>query len=67
MENRKLLDYPDILRAEDVAAILRTSKSKAYDLLNSRDFPTLVVGRRKMVSKEKFIEWINSNSSRIKQ
>ncbi len=67
MENRKLLDYPDILRAEDVAAILRTSKSKAYDLLNSADFPTLVVGRRKMVSKEKFIEWINRNSSCIKQ
>ena len=62
MENMKIYDYPDILRAEDVAAILRTSKSKAYDLMNSKDFPTLTVGRRKMVSKESFLEWIKENS-----
>lgn len=67
MENMKIYDYPDILRAEDVAAILRTSKSKAYDLLNSKDFPTLTVGRRKMVSKESFLEWIKDNSKRQDQ
>ena len=60
----RLMDYPDILRAEDIAQILRISRQSAYELLNSHDFPTLRVGKKRMmVPKDKFIVWIDQNSS----
>ncbi len=40
-------------------SILRISKTNTYALFNRSDFPTINIGRRKMVSKEKFLEWIN--------
>ena len=58
-----LVDYPDILRAEDIARILRISRQSAYELLNSKGFPTLRVGKKRMmVPKDKFIVWVDENS-----
>ena len=62
MNVKSISEYPDILRAEDIAAILRTSKSRAYDLMNSKGFPTLKLGSRLVVPKDKFISWIDKNS-----
>lgn len=62
MNVKSISEYPDILRAEDIAAILRTSKSRAYDLMNSNGFPTLKLGHRLVVPKDKFISWIDRNS-----
>lgn len=60
---RSIDDYPDILRAEDIAEILRISRQSAYELLNSDGFPTLKVGKKRiMVPKEKFVAWIDLNT-----
>lgn len=57
-------DYPDILRADDIANILRISRQSAYELLRSDGFPTLKVGKKRiMVPKEKFLAWIDQNTS----
>ena len=34
------------------------SRAGAYQLLNSADFPTLQIGKRKLVPKDKLIAWI---------
>ena len=41
-----------------VAQVLGIAPSSAYELMHEKDFPTLRVGSRMVVSKEKFIEWV---------
>ena len=53
-----------VLSALDVANALRISRAGAYDLLRSKSFPTLKIGRRVVVSKEAFIQWIKENSEK---
>ena len=40
-----------------VAQVLGVSISTAYELLNDPGFPTLRVGSRMVVPKEKFVQW----------
>ena len=53
---------PLMLNAQQIAETLGLSRAGAYELLHSKGFPTLKVGKRLMVSKENFISWINRNS-----
>lgn len=50
-------DLPLFLNANLVAEILGMSISSAYELMHDPDFPTLRVGSRMVVPKEKFIRW----------
>ena len=52
-------ELPLTLDAEDVASALNVSKPTAYRLMRTRDFPTLQIGRRKLVNREKFFEWLS--------
>ena len=56
-------DLPDILDAPQIAAALRISRAGAYNLLNSMDFPTLHIGRRKLVMKNDLIQWLKSHTN----
>lgn len=49
---------PLALCAEDVAQVLGISRAGAYTLMNSRGFPTLKVGKRLVVPKDKLLAWI---------
>ena len=46
---------------QEVADLLGISKSYAYELVRKGIIPTLVLGRKKVISKEKFNQWINRN------
>ena len=59
---RSLEEMPMILSAGDLGAFLGLSRGKVYELLNSRDFPTLRIGKRMMVPKDKFLNWIDQNT-----
>ena len=50
-------DLPLFLNANLVAETLGVSISSAYELMHDPDFPTLRVGNRMVVLKEKFIRW----------
>ena len=54
-----LEQLPITLKAEEVAQVLGISRANAYVLMHSADFPTLRIGKRMVVPKEKLIEWIN--------
>ena len=58
---------PLILQAKDVQMILGISKGKTYEIMNSADFPTIHLNKRMMVSKDKFYEWLNKDSRKIKR
>lgn len=53
---------PLFLNANTVAQVLGVSISTAYELLNDPGFPTLRVGSRMVVPKEKFIQWAEGQS-----
>ena len=50
---------PLALSAEDVAQVLGISRANAYTLMHSKGFPTLRIGKRMTVPKDKLIEWID--------
>ena len=52
--------------ARMVAQVLGVSISTAYELLNDPGFPTLRVGSRMVVPKEKFIQWAEGQSGGVK-
>ena len=54
-------ELPLFLNAELVAKVLGMSISSAYELMHEKDFPTLRVGSRMVVPKEKFIEWVEQH------
>lgn len=50
-------DLPLFLNAELVAQVLGIAPSGAYELMHEPEFPTLRIGNRMVVPKEKFIAW----------
>ena len=59
-------DLPLFLNAKLVAQVLGVSISTAYEVMHEPDFPTLRVGSRMVVPKEKFIQWAEEQSGGAK-
>ena len=55
-------ELPLFFNADTVADVLGIAPSSAYELMHEKDFPTLRVGSRIVVPKEKFIEWVQSHT-----
>ena len=55
-------NLPLFLNAAMVAQVLGIAPSSAYELMHEKDFPTLHVGSRMVVPKEKFIEWVEQHT-----
>ena len=49
---------PLFLNAELVSKMLGIAPSSAYELMHEKNFPTLRIGSRMVVPKDKFIEWV---------
>ena len=49
---------PVTLCADEVAKVLGISRANAYNLMRSKGFPTLKIGKRMVVPKDKVIAWI---------
>ena len=54
---------PVALNASQVAAVLGISRAGAYNLMRSDGFPTLYVGKRMIVPKDKLIAWMDARVS----
>ena len=55
-------DLPLFLNANLVAQVLGVSISTAYEVMHEPSFPTLRVGSRMVVPKEKFIQWVEEHT-----
>ena len=55
-------DLPLMLSVPEVAAAMGISRAGAYELVHSEGFPSLTIGSRIVVPKDKFIAWIDENS-----
>ena len=54
-----LEELPLMMNIADVATVLGISRAGAYKLAHSADFPAFQIGRRIVVSRKKFINWLN--------
>lgn len=54
-------ELPLFLNAETVAKLLGISISSSYELMHEKGFPSLRVGSRLIVPKEKFREWVEAS------
>ena len=63
MTYTSLEQLPLALSAEDVAQVLGISRANAYTLMHSKGFPTIKIGKRMTVPKDKLIEWIDKQMS----
>ena len=57
-------ELPLFFHAEMVAKLLGVSATTAYGLMHRKDFPSIRVGSRLVVPKEKFVEWVNKQTER---
>ena len=54
---------PITLCAEEVAQVLGISRANAYTLMHSKGFPTIKIGKRMVVQKEKLIAWMEAQTA----
>lgn len=52
-------DLPMMLTVPEMGEALGISRAAAYQLARSRGFPSLKIGTRILVPKDKLIAWIN--------
>lgn len=65
MEKDMNVTVTKVMNAKQVAEYLGISKQGAYNLMNTESFPTLRVGKRLLVSTDRFLEWIEMHSNGI--
>ena len=53
------IQLPLSLNANDIAAVLGISRANAYTLMRAKGFPTIFIGKRMIVPRDKFIEWMD--------
>jgi excisionase family DNA binding protein len=59
MDYKTQEELPMFLNAEDISALLKISKPKAYELMKQNGFPLIQFGRSMRVGRDQFFEWLN--------
>ena len=65
MKEGKFRSYDDLpltLTVPEVGEVLGISRAKAYDLARSEGFPSMRIGTRIFVPRDKLIRWIDKET-----
>lgn len=54
---------PISLSADQVAQVLNISRAGAYTLMHSQGFPTIQIGKRMVVPKDKLLLWMEAQTA----
>lgn len=57
-------ELPVNLSVPEVADVLGISRAGAYELVKEKGFPSLTIGNRIIVPKDKLIMWVEENTSK---
>ena len=57
-------ELPLMLTVADVADVLGIGLAHAYEVVRRQDFPTITLGSRIIVPRDKFIQWIEEKTSK---
>lgn len=50
-------DLPMCMLVKDVSAVMGISAPKAYELVHSEGFPSIQVGRKIVIPRDRFLKW----------
>lgn len=70
-KKQKVIEYhtyeeiPLMMCAKDIAGLLKISSATAYCIFHAIDFPTVTIGKRMLVRKEKFFAWLEKHENDI--
>lgn len=53
-----------VYSTQEVAELLGISRSFAYELVRNGTIPSLELGKKRLIPKEKFAEWINGRKDK---
>ncbi len=53
-----------VYNVTEAAQALGISRRSMYELMHREDFPTLKVGRRRLISKELLAEWVRTQAQK---
>ena len=63
MTENKIQSYSDLpifVSVPDLANLFGISQSSCYELMHEKGFPSLRIGSRIVIPRDKLIEWINA-------
>ena len=60
---RSTEEIPLYLDANDIVRILGISKTNVYYMFRANGFPTISIGKRKFVRKEKLLSWLETQEN----
>ena len=60
-------ELPVMLQASHIKQVLGLSTGKAYQVMHSEGFPTQYFGKRMMVLKSDFMEWLEQNKGQSRE
>lgn len=58
---------PMTYTVDEVAALMRIARNSAYEGVRSGAIPSIRVGRRYLIPRERFHAWLNSDRDSAKQ
>ena len=53
-----------VYSTQEVAELLGISRSYAYELVRNGTIPSLKLGKKRLVPKQRFVEWINGRKDK---
>ncbi len=59
-------DLPLMLSVPELASVLGISRTRAYELAREKGFPSLIIGARILVPRDKLVAWIDEKSKGAK-
>ena len=57
-------ELPLMLTVQDVADVLGIGLAHAYEVAHRNDFPTITLGSRIIVPRDRFMEWIDRQAEK---
>ena len=57
-------EFPLMLTVQDVADVLGIGLAHAYEVAHRKDFPTITLGSRIIVPRDRFMEWIDRQAEK---
>ena len=61
---RSFEELPLMLTVQDVADVLGIGLAHAYEVAHRKDFPTITLGSRIIVPRDRFMEWIDQQAAK---
>ena len=59
MNDQEMQNLPFTLNAQQVSDVLGIARNSAYTLMHSEGFPTIHIGKRLLVPRDKLLQWID--------